>query len=257
MEVKDKIAVVTGAAGGLGSATARVLHEAGAKIAIVDYNEEGAQAVAAELGGDTRAYKVDITDSDNVQEVINQIATDFGTIHVICNIAGGATGGGKLFGKKGVHDAQVFADTLALNAVGTFNMMAYTAEVMSGNEPVTESGERGVMINTASVAGVEGQMGQVAYAAGKAAIIGMTITAARDLSSIGIRVNTIVPGIIDTDMMLSAPENVKDHLLKAVEFPKRFGKPEEVGKLILFLVGNEYINGECIRLDGGLRAPAR
>ncbi len=257
MNVKGKIAVVTGAAGGLGSATARVLHSAGAKVAIVDCNEQGAQAMAAELGGDTRAYKVDITDSNNAQEVINQIATDFGTIHIICNIAGGATGGGKLFGRKGVHDAEVFADTLALNAVGTFNMMAYTAEVMSRNEPLTESGERGVIINTASVAGIEGQMGQVAYSAGKAAIIGMTITAARDLSSIGIRVNTIVPGIIGTDMMLSSPEKVKDHLLQAVEFPKRFGKPEEVGKLALFLVDNEYINGECIRLDGGLRAPAR
>jgi 3-hydroxyacyl-CoA dehydrogenase/3-hydroxy-2-methylbutyryl-CoA dehydrogenase len=257
MEVTGKTVIVTGAAGGLGSATARVFASAGAKVALLDYNFEGADEIAAELGGDARAYRVDITDNENVKSVLAQVKTDFAAIHVCCNIAGGGTAAAKTYGSKGPHPADDFAKTVNLNIVGTFNMMSLVAEQMAQNEPLTASGERGVIINTASIAAYEGQMGQLSYTAGKAGIVGMTITAARDLSTLGIRVNTMVPGIMGTKPMLSVPENVKEHLLSSVEFPKRFGEPAEIGRLALFMAQSEYLNGECIRLDGALRAPAR
>ncbi len=257
MQIAGKTVVVTGAAGGLGSATARVFTEAGAKVAMVDYNIEGADEIAAELGEEARAYRVDITDNDDVKNVLARIVADFGAIHVCCNIAGGGTAAAKTYGSKGPHPVEDFVKTVNLNIVGTFNMMSLVAEQMAHNEPLTESGERGVIINTASIAAYEGQMGQLSYTAGKAGIVGMTITAARDLSALGIRVNTMVPGIMGTKPMLSVPDNVKEHLLKSVEFPKRFGEPAEIGRLALFMAESEYLNGECIRLDGGLRAPAR
>lgn len=257
MDIKKKVVVVTGAAGGLGSATAKVFKAAGASVALVDFNEDGANALATELGDDTRAYSADITLEDSVQAAVDKIVKDFGAIHACCNIAGGGTAPHKTYGKKGPHPLNDFTKTVNLNIVGTFNMMRLVAEKMALNEPVTESGERGSIINTASVAAFEGQMGQLAYTAGKAGIAGMNITATRDLSSLGIRVNTIVPGIMGTEIMLSVSDKVKEHLLSSVEFPKRFGFPSEFGKLALHIFENEYLNGECIRLDGGLRAPAR
>jgi len=257
MDVVGKIVIVTGAAGGLGSATARVFAGAGAKLALLDFNLDGAEELAAELSGGARAYRVDITDNEHVKSVLAQVKTDFGAIHICCNIAGGGTAAAKTYGSKGPHPAEDFAKTVNLNIVGTFNMMSLVAEQMAQNEPLTDSGERGVIINTASIAAYEGQMGQLSYTAGKAGIVGMTITATRDLSSLGIRVNTMVPGIMGTKPMLSVPDNVKEHLLKTVEFPKRFGQPEEIGRLALFMAESEYLNGECIRLDGGLRATAR
>jgi len=257
MDVTGKTVIVTGAAGGLGSATARIFNKAGAKIAVLDFNLEGAEEVAVELGGAAKAYRVDITDNANVKTVLAQVKADFGAIHVCCNIAGGGAAAAKTYGSKGPHPAEDFAKTVDLNIVGTFNMMSLVAEQMAQNEVLTESGERGVIINTASIAAYEGQMGQLAYTAGKAGIVGMTITAARDLSSLGIRVNTMVPGIMGTAPMLSVPDNVKAHLLSSVEFPKRFGEPVEIGRLALFMAESEYLNGECIRLDGALRAPAR
>lgn len=257
MDIKNKIVVVTGAAGGLGSATARVFKAAGASVALVDYNEDGVKTLAAELGDDSRAYGVDITDADSVQVTVDKIVEDFGAIHACCNIAGGGAAPHKTYGRKGPHPLDAFTKTVNLNIVGTFNMMRLVAEKMAANDPVTESGERGSIINTASVAAFEGQMGQLAYTAGKAGIAGMNITATRDLSGVGIRVNTIVPGIMGTEVMLGVSEKIKEHLLSSVEFPKRFGFPSEFGKLALHVVENEYLNGECIRLDGGLRAPAR
>lgn len=258
MQVKNKVAIVTGGAGGLGSETARIFHEAGVKVAVVDFNEEGANKVAASLGGDARAYVVNIVDEESAQTAIDQIHEDFGAIHICCNIAGGAAAAAaKTYSKRGPHSLSDFAKTVDLNVVGTFNMMRLAAEKMALNEPLTESGEKGVVINTASVAGIEGQMGQISYAAGKAGIIGMTINATRDLSAIGIRVNTIVPGIMGTDIMLSVDDHIKDHLLNSVEFPKRFGQPSEFARMALFMAEMEYLNGECIRLDGGLRSPSR
>lgn len=257
MEVAGKTVVVTGAAGGLGSATARIFSRAGAQVALVDFDLEGAKAVAAELGEGASAYQLDITNHAQAQDVLAQIAADYGAIHVCCNIAGGGTAAAKTYGSKGPHPAEDFAKTVNLNIIGTFNMMSLVAEHMAQNSPLTASGERGAIINTASIAAYEGQMGQLSYTAGKAGIVGMTITAARDLSALGIRVNTMVPGIMGTKPMLAVPDSVKDHLLTAVEFPKRFGEPEEIGRLALFMAQSEYLNGECIRLDAALRAPAR
>jgi 3-hydroxyacyl-CoA dehydrogenase/3-hydroxy-2-methylbutyryl-CoA dehydrogenase len=257
MDIKNKTVIVTGAAGGLGSATAKIFSDAGAKVAVVDYNLEGAKSIAKELGNGAKAYQVDITAHAEIPTMLDQIISDFGAIHVCCNIAGGGTAAAKTFGSKGPHPAEDFAKTVNLNIVGTFNMMSLVAERMVKNAPLTDSGERGVIINTASIAAYEGQVGQLSYTAGKAGIVGMTITAARDLSSYGIRVNTMVPGIMGTAPMLAVSNNIKDHLLKSVEFPKRFGMPSEIGHLALFMAENEYLNGECIRLDGALRAPAR
>ncbi len=257
MDVKDKIVVVTGAAGGLGSATTRVFLEAGAKVALLDVAEDRAQELAAELGGNAKAFGVNTLDDAAVQQTVEQVADAFGAIHACVSFAGGAVVGGKLYGKKGPHPLEGFGETVDMNVDGTFSVMRHVSVKFAENSPLTESGERGVFVNTASIAAYEGQMGQIAYAAGKAGIVGMTLPAARDLSSTGIRVNTIVPGIMGTPAMLGSPEHVKDHLLKAVEFPKRFGFPTEVGKLALHIVENEYLNGECIRIDGALRAPAR
>ena len=257
MNIENKVALITGAAGGLGSATARIFSEAGARVAVVDYNLEGAEEIAGTLGKGARGYKVDITNHADAQALLDQVTNDYGSIHVCCNIAGGGGAAAKTYGSKGPHPADDFAKTVNLNIVGTFNMMSLVAEKMAQNDPVTDSGERGVIINTASIAAYEGQMGQLAYTAGKAGIVGMTITAARDLASYGIRVNTMVPGIMGTTPMLSVPDNVKEHLLRSVEFPKRFGEPSEIGRLALHMTENEYLNGECIRLDAALRAPAR
>jgi 3-hydroxyacyl-CoA dehydrogenase/3-hydroxy-2-methylbutyryl-CoA dehydrogenase len=257
MDINNKVVVVTGAAGGLGSAAAKVFADAGARVALIDSNLDGAIALALKLGNGAKAYQLDITDHSEVIKILDNIIIDFGNIHVCCNIAGGGTKAAKTLGRNGPHSPDDFAKTVNLNIVGTFNMMSLVAERMAMNTPLTDSGERGAIINTASIAAYEGQVGQLSYTAGKAGIVGMTITAARDLSTYGIRVNTMVPGIMGTAPMLAVPDNVKNHLLKSVEFPKRFGNPVEIGRLALFIAESEYLNGECIRLDGALRAPAR
>ena len=254
MELQGRSAIVTGGAGGLGSATVRRLAGLGMKVVVFDQNAERAGSLAAELG--CTAVGGDVVDDAAVGEAV-AAATGAGPLAVVVNVAGGATGAGRLVGRDGTpHDKQVFIDTLAMNAVGTFNVSRLAAVAMAVNEP-DEDGQRGVIVNTASIAGIEGQAGQVAYAAAKGAILGLTLPMARDLGVLGIRVCAIAPGTMATPIMVAAKEHMKRDPSEGVAFPKRMGHPEEFAVLVESIVRNPYLNGENIRLDGGLRFAAK
>jgi NAD(P)-dependent dehydrogenase (short-subunit alcohol dehydrogenase family) len=248
--------LVTGGAGGLGSATVRHLVEIGVGVAIFDRDAERAKSLAAELGDRAEAVSGDVTDDDDVAGAI-EAARSLGTFSIVVNVAGGATGGGRLVGRGDVpHDKGVFVSTMEMNAVGTFNVTRLSAAVMAKNEPDAH-GQRGVVVNTASIAGIEGQTGQLAYAAAKAAILGMTLPMARDLAPLGIRVCAIAPGTMGTPLMLSVPAPLQERLVESIVFPKRMGRPEEFAQLVESIVRNPYLNGENIRLDGALRFPPK
>jgi NAD(P)-dependent dehydrogenase (short-subunit alcohol dehydrogenase family) len=258
MELTGRSAIVTGGAGGLGGATVRHLVSLGVNVAIFDWNGAAAAALAEELGSE-RAVGVsgDTTDDENVQAAIDA-ATRLGTLSIIVNVAGGGVrGAGRTLAKDGTpHDKRAFVDTMAMNAVGTFNVTRLAAVEMAKNTP-DEDGQRGVVVNTGSLAGLEGQAGQLAYAAAKAAILGMTLPLARDLAAIGVRVCAIAPGTMGTPIMLSANERMKESLTSNIVFPKRMGKPSEFALLVEAIVRNPYLNGENIRLDGALRFPPK
>jgi NAD(P)-dependent dehydrogenase (short-subunit alcohol dehydrogenase family) len=252
MELQGSAAIVTGGGGGLGSATVRQLTRSGMRVVFFDQNLDAATAVADELGDAVVAVGGDVTSDDDIATVIDA-AQGLGPLSVLVNVAGGATGGGRLVGRDGtLHDKAVFTQTLEMNAVGTFNVSRHVAGAMAGNEP-DEDGQRGVIVNTASIAGIEGRTGQVAYGAAKAAILGMTLPMARDLSPIGVRVCAIAPGTMGTPLMLMAQEHMKSDPAEGVVFPKRMGHPEEFALLVQSIVTNPYLNGENIRLDGALR----
>jgi NAD(P)-dependent dehydrogenase (short-subunit alcohol dehydrogenase family) len=256
MDPHGRSALITGGAGGLGAATVRRLVDLGAGVAIFDRDTDRGAALAKELGDTTVAVGGDVNDDDDVAAAI-EAARSVGTLSLVVNVAGGATGGGRTVGRDGTpHDKAVFVDTMAMNAIGTFNVTRLAAAAMAANEP-DEHGQRGVVVNTASIAGIEGQTGQVAYAATKAAILGMTLPLARDLAPLGIRVCAIAPGTMGTPLMLSAPDAFKDHLVASIVFPKRMGRPEEFAQLVESIVRNPYLNGENIRLDGALRFPPK
>lgn len=256
MDLNGRSALVTGGAGGLGAATVRRLVELGTGVAIFDRDGERAAALAKELGDAAVAVSGDVNDDDDVAAAI-EAARTVGTLSIVVNVAGGATGGGRTVGRDGTpHDKDVFVTTMEMNAIGTFNVTRLAAAAMAANEP-DEHGQRGVVVNTASIAGLEGQTGQVAYAATKAAILGMTLPLARDLAALGIRVCAIAPGTMGTPLMLSAPDEFKDHLVSSIVFPKRMGRPEEFALLVESIVRNPYLNGENIRLDGALRFPPK
>jgi len=252
VNLKGRSAIVTGGAGGLGSATVRHLVGSGMHVAIFDRDGDRAGELAKELGDRTIAVGGDVIDDEDVAAAI-RAATSLGTLSLLVNVAGGGVGGGRTVARDGTpHEKTAFVMTMEMNAIGTFNTSRLTAAAMAGNEP-DEEGERGVVVNTASIAGYEGQVGQVAYGSAKAAILGMTLPMARDLAPIGVRVCAIAPGTMGTPIMLSVSDRMKEGLVKDVVFPGRMGRPEEFALLVESIARNSYLNGENIRLDGALR----
>jgi 3-hydroxyacyl-CoA dehydrogenase / 3-hydroxy-2-methylbutyryl-CoA dehydrogenase len=255
MEIAGSGALVGGGASGLGAATARRLHADGAHVVIVDQNEERGAALASELGERASFVPADVTDPDAVQAAVD-VATEQAVPLRIAVSCAGIGWAGRVVGRKGVHALEPFEIVLRVNLIGTFNVMRLAAGVMVENQP-TASGERGVCVNTASIAAFDGQIGQIAYAASKGAIASMTLPAARDLAPVGVRVCAIAPGTFDTPLLAALPEDARDELRRVVPFPSRFGRPEEFAALVAHIVGNEMLNGEVIRLDGALRMPPR
>ena len=252
MEIEGRVAIVTGGAGGLGSAVARHLAGVGMRVVVFDRDAESAGKHAEALGEGAIACAGDVLSDDDIRATIDA-ARGLGPISLLVNVAGGGVGGGRLVGRGGkLHDREAFSATLDMNTVGTFNVSRHVAAAMSENEP-DEHGERGAIVNTASIAGIEGQTGQVAYAAAKAAILGMTLPMARDLAPIGVRVCAIAPGTMGTPVMLAFQERAPVDPAADVVFPKRLGQPEEFALLVESIARNGYLNGENIRLDGALR----
>ncbi|MDA8210841.1 MAG: 3-hydroxyacyl-CoA dehydrogenase [Clostridia bacterium] len=256
MKLKDKVAVVTGGASGLGQATVERFVAEGAKVVIFDLNEEAAQALCRELGDNTAYAVVNVTDEASVEAGIQKTLAAFGAIHILVNCAGVGTPA-KTLGKEGPIPLQQFTKIIDINLNGTFNVLRLAAAEMAKNEPVNESGERGVIINTASVAAFDGQIGQAAYSASKAGVCGMTLPIARELAAYGIRINTIAPGLFLTPLAKSLSQKVLDALAANVQFPKRFGEPSEYADFVTHMVENSYLNGEVIRLDGAIRMQPR
>ena len=256
MNLKDKVALVTGGASGLGQATVEAYVNLGAKVVILDINEDKANKIINNLGKENVMFiSTDIMKEEPVVEAINLIKEKYNHLHIAVNCAG--TGyPGRILGKEAPHPLDAFQFIVNLNLVGTFNVMRIAADLMDKNDP-DEKGEKGVIINTASIAGIEGQIGQSAYSASKAGVIGLTITAARDLARHAIRVCTIAPGIFDTPLMQLAPDKVREPLLDSTQFPHRFGQPSEFGLLAAHIVENPYLNGETIRLDSAMRMTPR
>lgn len=254
MKIKDTVAIVTGGASGLGEATVECFIARGGKVAIFDMNETLGEALQKKLGDKVIYFNVDVSSESSVVEGVKRTMDAFGAIHVCVNCAG-ITIGSLTVGKKGPHPLDRYKKVIDVNLIGTFNVLRLAAFEMAKNQPLTESGERGVIINTSSGASFDGQQGQAAYAASKGGINSMTLPIARDLSRLGIRINTIAPGFFLTAIYASqgVPQDIIDGLIKLVEFPKRSGKPSEFAELAAHIVENEYLNGEVIRLDAATR----
>ncbi|MGD8310835.1 MAG: 3-hydroxyacyl-CoA dehydrogenase [Chromatiales bacterium] len=249
MDIKGHTAIVTGGASGLGGATARRIAAAGGKVAIFDFNEELAKQTADKIGG--KAYVVDVTDSAKVQEQVEAVAADLGDIRACINCAG--TGiAVRTVSKNGPHNIDAYRKIIEINLIGTFAVLSQAAWQMSQLDPL-DGGERGVIVNTASVAAFDGQIGQAAYAASKGGVVGMTLPVARDLASMGIRVCTIAPGLFNTPLLQGLPDEAKASLGAQVPFPSRLGEPDEYAQLAMQIVENPMLNGETIRLDGAIR----
>jgi len=249
MNPSGQVAIITGGSSGLGEATARALAEKGAKVAILDVAEQRAQKVAEELGG--VGFKCDVSNEESAKAAIAQVAEKLGEPRILINCAGIAVAM-KTVSKDGAHPLDVFRKVLEVNLMGTFNMIRLYAVRAQELEPL-EGGERGVVVNTASVAAYDGQIGQVAYSASKGGVVGMTLPIARDLARSGIRVCTIAPGIFKTPMLAGLPQEAQDSLGQQVPFPPRLGEPAEYGALACHIVENQMLNGETIRLDGAIR----
>jgi len=252
MKLKNKVAIVTGGASGLGKATAARFLNAGAKVALFDLNEELGEAAAGELGQNALFCGVNVADDDSVAAGIEKVVQQFGAIHICVNCAGRGGGATKTLGKGGRFPMDLFRDVININLIGTFSVLSQAAEKMAENEP-GEEGERGVIINTASIAAYEGQRGQVAYSASKGGLISITLPIARDLAYYGIRIVTIAPGVFETPILGNLSAEVKQGLERGIPFPSRMGQPPEFAQLAQHIVENSYINGETIRLDGALR----
>ena len=255
MQINNKVFLVTGAGSGLGAATASALVEAGAKVVLVDLNRQAGEKMVADLGANTRFVETDVANEASAVNAINTAISTFGALHGLVNCAGVAPAE-KVLGKEGPHRLESFAKVININLVGTFNMIRLAADAMMKHEP-DANGERGVIINTASVAAYEGQLGQAAYAASKGGIVALTLPVARELARSGIRCMTIAPGIMETPMLLGMPPEVQDSLNKMVLFPTRMGKPAEFAALVEHIFSNSYLNGEVIRLDGAIRMAAK
>lgn len=255
MHVQGKNFIVTGAASGLGAATAQSLVQAGARVMLVDLNAEAVSAKASELGDNARFTVADICDEQAAQAAVAAAVAAFGSLHGLINCAG-IVGAEKILGKQGPHGLASFAKVINVNLLGSFNMLRLAAAAIA-DTAADADGERGVIINTASVAAYDGQIGQAAYAASKGAVASLTLPAARELARFGIRVMTIAPGIFETPMMAGMTQEVRDSLAAGVPFPPRLGRPEEYAALALHIIENSMLNGEVIRLDGALRMAAR
>ncbi len=251
MRIENSTFFVTGGGSGLGAATARMLAENGANALLADVDEEGGEHTAAEIGGRASFVRTDVTDEGSVGAGLDAALEIFGSLNGVVNCAGIGPAA-KVVGKKGVHDLGLFQKTIQINLIGTFNVIRLAAVKLSENEP-NEGGERGVIVNTASVAAYDGQIGQAAYAASKGGVVALTLPVARELASNGIRVMTIAPGLFETPMLAALPEEAKDSLGKQVPFPSRLGRPEEYAALAKHIIENAMLNGEVIRLDGSIR----
>jgi NAD(P)-dependent dehydrogenase (short-subunit alcohol dehydrogenase family) len=255
MQLAGNVAVITGGASGLGAATARLFGAAGAKLVLWDLNTEAGNALAAEFGTNGLFVKTDVTNGADVQRALTQAQERFGSIHMVVNCAGVATAE-RVISRQGPLPLERFERVIQINLIGTFNVIRLTAALMMQNPPNTE-GERGVIINTASIAAFDGQIGQPAYAASKAGVAGMTLPIAREFAAHGIRVMAIAPGVFDTPMVAGLSEPARQALSAAVPFPKRLGRPDEYAALARHIVENVMLNGETIRLDGALRLGPR
>jgi NAD(P)-dependent dehydrogenase (short-subunit alcohol dehydrogenase family) len=255
MDIQNKTFLITGGGSGLGAATARLLVEAEANVLIADVNTDAGESVATELGQPARFVRTDVTSEESIQTALNTAVETFGGLHGAVNCAGIAIAE-KLLGKNGPHDLTRFSQVIQINLIGTFNVIRLAAAAMSQNEP-TSGGERGVIVNTASVAAFDGQIGQAAYAASKGGIVSMTLPLARELARYGIRVMTIAPGIFQTPLLAGLPEAAQQSLAQQVPFPSRLGRPAEYAALVRHILENEMLNGEVIRLDGAIRMAPR
>ncbi len=254
MNVSGHAAIVTGGASGMGAETARALAAAGAKVTILDVNKEALGEVAKEIGG--LAVECDVSSSESAQAAVAAARNAHGAARVLVNCAGIAPAK-RIVGRDGPMPLEDFKKVIDVNLIGSFNVLRLVAADLYAEEPLDDVGERGVIVNTASVAAFEGQVGQAAYTASKGGLVALTIQAARDLSGKGIRVVTIAPGFIATPMLLGMPEEIQESLAQQAPFPKRFGRPDEYAKLVLHIIDNQMINGEVIRLDGGARMQPR
>lgn len=255
MELENKTAFITGGASGLGLATAKKFLAAGANVMLYDLNAESLQQVAEEMGDRAAWQAGDVADETAVASAIASAREKFGTIHINVNCAG-IGGAARTVGKNGPMPLEKFEHIVRVNLIGTFNVLRLCAEVMQLNEPSTEDGERGVILNVASIAAFDGQTGQAGYAASKGGIVAMTLPIARDLAKRGIRVMTVAPGVFETPLLASAPDEVRDPLIAITQFPKRLGHPDEFAEHAEHIVKCTYLNGETIRLDSGIRMPA-
>ena len=253
MRLDGQAVIVTGGASGLGAATSAALAKQGAKVAVIDLNQAAAEAVAGGIGG--IGIGCDVASASSAEAAFAIARAAHGGVRVLVNCAGIGTAG-RIVGRDGPMPLEAYERVIRVNLIGTFNMLRLAAAEMSGLEPF-EDGERGVIINTASIAGIEGQVGQAAYASSKAGVIGLTIQAARELARSGVRVMTIAPGLIQTPMFNGLPDDVRDSLAATVPFPSRLGMPDDYAALVLHIIGNRYLNGETIRLDGALRMAPR
>lgn len=255
MQIENSVFVVTGGSSGLGAATARMVVEGGGRVVLADVNREAGAALAAELGAAARFVETDVASEDSARQAIQAALDGFGGLNGLVNCAGIAPAE-KVVGKEGAHRLASFQRVINVNLIGSFNMIRLAAEAMSKAEP-NAAGERGVIVNTASVAAFDGQIGQAAYAASKGGVVAMTLPIARELARSGIRVMTIAPGIFETPMLLGMPPEVQDALGKMVPFPSRLGKPAEYAALVRHICENVMLNGEVIRLDGAIRMAAK
>jgi NAD(P)-dependent dehydrogenase (short-subunit alcohol dehydrogenase family) len=251
MELRGTTFLVTGGASGLGAATARMAAGSGSNVVIADLDETRGKALAAELGDAARFVRTDVTDEASGEAAVAAAMNAFGAVHALVNCAG-IVHGERVVGKEGPHALESFVRAININLIGTFNMIRLAAQAMTKNTP-DNGGERGVIVNTASVAAFDGQIGQAAYSASKAAVVGMTLPIARELARSGIRVMTIAPGIFETPMMASLTPDVQQALGRMVPFPPRLGRPGEFASLVREIVVNPMLNGEVIRLDGAIR----
>lgn len=256
MQIQNKVFLITGGGSGLGAATAKLLVSAGAKVVLADINAEAGAAQVAELGeANARFICTDVCSEADGKAAVQLALDAFGALHGLANCAGVAPAE-KIIGRNGVHGLDSFTRTININLIGTFNMLRLAAEAMAQNPP-DAGGERGIIINTASVAAFDGQIGQAAYSASKSAVVGMTLPIARELARSGIRVMTIAPGIFETPMMAAMPQEVRDSLGASVPFPPRLGRPDEYAALARHIIENSMLNGEVIRLDGAIRMAAK
>ena len=250
MNLENLPALVTGGGSGMGAVTARMLFGRGARVAVLDRDVDAARKTAQQIDG--LALEADVSNAQSVEAALQQIVDKWGAPRVAVSCAGIAPAS-RIVGREGPHDLDLFQQVININLVGTFNVLRLCAARMSELEPLSESGSRGVIINTASVAAYEGQIGQAAYSSSKGGVVALTLPAARELSRFGIRVMTVAPGLIGTQMLLNMPNDVQDSLASQVPFPSRFGKPEEFADLVSHIIDNEMLNGEVIRLDGAIR----